>query len=106
MKLKSKEKIGNKWIEFITQDVNNSIGNKNNHIKSKEIIKVFSKKPNELTHKDIYILETIFTESFLQAFFNFLKEAHIDYEKAKNLYFYLKDNKGIYNEKFDWFFKV
>ena len=97
--------MNKKWIKFITQDVNNSIGNKNNHIKSDEIIKTFLKNSNELTDKDIYILETIFTESFLHAFYNFLKESHINYEKAKKLYFCLKD-KGIQSEKFDWFFKV
>ena len=93
------------WTEFITQDVNISISDKNDHYSSKQIIKIFNKTPNEIISDDLYVLKTIFTESHLQAVYNFFKEANIDFNQAKQLYTFLK-SRGIENEKFNWFFRV
>ena len=93
------------WTEFITADVNNSISYEKDHFLPKDIVRVFKKNVNELDSDDEYILKIIFTESFLQAVYNFLKEANINFYDAKEKYEYIK-NKGIKNDKFEWFFGI
>jgi len=93
------------WVDFIAQDINMSISNKNKHFTVDEIIATFNKNYENLNKDDLYILKTIFTESYLEAFYNFLKETHINFNQAKIMYSFLK-TKGIKNEKFDWFFRI
>ena len=93
------------WTEFITEDVNNSISYKKDHYTSESIVEIFKKDIKELNSNDEYALKIVFTESFLQAVYNFLKESKIDFDTVKEKYEYMKD-KGIINEKFEWFFRV
>ena len=94
------------WATFITQDVNNSISDENKHYSEKQIIEIFNKNISELNTDDVYVLKTIFTESFLQAFYNFLKETKINLLKAQEKYNFLKNKIGVKNEKFEWFFGI
>ena len=94
------------WATFITQDVNNSISDENKHYSEKQVIEIFNKNISELNTNDVYVLKTIFTESFLQAFYNFLKETKINLSKAQEKYYFLKEKLGIKNEKFEWFFGI
>ncbi len=86
------------WTEWITSDINISRSDKSEHYTPERAIKVFNKKANEITNDELYILKTVFTKSHLQAIYNFLKEANIDFNQAKKLYGVLQ-KKGIRNEK-------
>ena len=94
------------WITFITQDVNNSISNKNKHYNQEQIIEIFKKDIEKLNFDDLYALKIIFTESFLQAFVSFLKETNVNLVDVIKKYKFLKEKKGIKNEKLDWFFGI
>ena len=97
------------WTNWITATINVSKSDENEHYTPEQVVAVFNKNPDEINlDSDFYILKSIFTESPLQATYNFFIEAGIDYNQAKELYLFLK-SKGINDDKFgkyDWYFGV
>lgn len=94
------------WTQWITSDVNVSISDPSKHYGSDEIVDVFNKNPENInTPRELYVLDTIFTESYLEALYNFLQENSISFNQAKALYILVK-KRGKGNAKMDWFFGV
>ncbi len=94
------------WTQWIVSDVNVSISDPNKHYSGDEIVKIFSKNPENInTPRELYVLDTIFTESYLEALYNFLQENRIGFDQAKALYLLVK-KRGKSNAKMDWFFGV
>ena len=88
----------------LTQDVNVSISDTKNHYNRKKITDILKSEYDNIDTKDLYVLDTVFTECPIRYLFDFCLENKIDYKTIKKLYANWSKNNKKKSKNYEWFF--